>query len=87
MISIRTPTAVVYGLAMATKDSREVVIDATPEQILDVIADVESTPDWSPQYQKAEVLDRFDDPIVIKGFSWMPSFGSCLLYTSPSPRD
>ena len=60
-ISIRTPTAVVYGLAMATKDSREVVIDATPEQILDVIADVESTPDWSPQYQKAEVLDRFDN--------------------------
>lgn len=61
MISIRTPTAVVYGLAMATKDSREVVIDATPEQILDVIADVESTPDWSPQYQKAEVLERFDN--------------------------
>ncbi len=46
---------------MATKDSREVVIEATPEQILDVIADVEATPDWSPQYQKAEVLDRFDN--------------------------
>lgn len=46
---------------MATKDSREVVIDATPEQILDVIADVEATPTWSPQYQKAEVLERFDN--------------------------
>ncbi|TRW85574.1 SRPBCC family protein [Mycolicibacterium sp. 018/SC-01/001] len=46
---------------MATKDSREVVIEATPEQILDVIADVEATPTWSPQYEKAEVLERFDD--------------------------
>ena len=46
---------------MATKDSREVVIEATPEQILDVIADVEATPTWSPQYQKAEVLDRYDN--------------------------
>ena len=51
----------VYGLAMATKDSREVVIEASPQQILDVIADVEATPSWSPQYQKAEVLDRYDD--------------------------
>lgn len=46
---------------MATRDTREVVIDATPEQILDVIADVEATPSWSPQYQQAEVLERFDD--------------------------
>ncbi len=53
--------AVVYGLAMATKDSREVVIEATPEQILDVIADVEATPSWSPQYQRAEILERFAD--------------------------
>ena len=30
---------------MATSDSREVVIEATPEEILDVIADVEATPD------------------------------------------
>lgn len=46
---------------MAVKDSREVVIEATPEEILDVIADVESTPTWSPQYQSAEVLDAYDD--------------------------
>jgi ribosome-associated toxin RatA of RatAB toxin-antitoxin module len=50
-----------YGDAMAVKDSREVVVEATPDQIFAVIADVESTPDWSPQYQKAEVLDRYDD--------------------------
>jgi ribosome-associated toxin RatA of RatAB toxin-antitoxin module len=46
---------------MATSDSREVVIEATPEEIIDVIADVESTPTWSPQYQRAEILDTYPD--------------------------
>ncbi|MGY4648453.1 SRPBCC family protein [Mycobacterium sp. URHB0021] len=46
---------------MATSDSREVVIEASPDEILDVIADVESTPSWSSQYQSAEVLDSYDD--------------------------
>jgi len=43
---------------MATSVSRDVVIEASPEEILAVVADVESTPTWSPQYQKAEVVDR-----------------------------
>jgi ribosome-associated toxin RatA of RatAB toxin-antitoxin module len=46
---------------MATSDSREVVIEASPEEILDVIADVESTPTWSPQYQSCEILDSYDN--------------------------
>lgn len=46
---------------MAVNDSREVVIEATPEEILAVIADVESAPSWSPQYQKAEILETYDD--------------------------
>jgi ribosome-associated toxin RatA of RatAB toxin-antitoxin module len=46
---------------MATSDSREVTIEATPEEILDVIADVESTPTWSPQYQSAEILESYDN--------------------------
>ncbi|MDT5362076.1 MAG: hypothetical protein QOC69_3838 [Mycobacterium sp.] len=46
---------------MATSDSREVVIEASPEEILDIIADVEATPDWSPQYQRAEILEMGDD--------------------------
>ena len=46
---------------MATSDSREVVNEASPEEILDVIADVESTPTWSPQYQSAEVLEAYDN--------------------------
>ncbi|BBZ68661.1 cyclase [Mycolicibacterium insubricum] len=46
---------------MAVSDSREVLIEATPAEILDVIADIENTPQWSPQYQKAEVLTSYDD--------------------------
>lgn len=46
---------------MAVKDSREVTIEASPEEILDVLADVASVPSWSPQYQKSEVLDSYDD--------------------------
>jgi ribosome-associated toxin RatA of RatAB toxin-antitoxin module len=46
---------------MAASDSREVVIEATPEEILDVIADVRNAPTWSPQYQSAEVLDTYED--------------------------
>ncbi|MGB3482111.1 MAG: SRPBCC family protein [Mycobacterium sp.] len=46
---------------MAVNDSREVTIEATPAEILDVIADVENTPSWSPQFQSAEVLDTHDD--------------------------
>jgi ribosome-associated toxin RatA of RatAB toxin-antitoxin module len=46
---------------MAVSDSREVVIEASPSEILDVIADVESTPDWSSQYQSAEILETYDD--------------------------
>lgn len=46
---------------MAVSDSREVVIEATPEEILDVIADVESAHTWSPQYQSAEVLETYRD--------------------------
>ncbi|TPG23999.1 SRPBCC family protein [Mycolicibacterium hodleri] len=42
---------------MATSDSREVVIDATPEEILAVIADVQTAPEWSSQHQGAEILE------------------------------
>lgn len=52
---------VIYSHAMAVSDSREVVIEASPEEIIDVIADVESTPSWSPQYQRGEILDTYDD--------------------------
>lgn len=46
---------------MATSDSRDVLIDAPVAEILDVIADVENTPTWSPQYLKSEILERHPD--------------------------
>ena len=46
---------------MAVKESREVVIEASPEEILDVVADVEAMPEWSSIHQSAEVLERYAD--------------------------
>jgi len=46
---------------MAVNESREVTIEATPKEILDVLADTPSTPQWSPQYQNCEVLETYDD--------------------------
>ena len=51
----------VYGRAMAVSASHEVTIEATPEEIMDVIADLAQTPVWSPQYTKAEVLDTYEN--------------------------
>jgi uncharacterized membrane protein len=47
--------------AMAIKESRDIVIEATPEDILDVIADFEAMPEWSDPHQSAEVLETGDD--------------------------
>ncbi|QLL05235.1 SRPBCC family protein [Mycobacterium vicinigordonae] len=43
---------------MAVTESREVVIDATPEEILGVLFDLESLPEWSPAHRKIEILER-----------------------------
>ena len=45
---------------MAVSDSREVVIEATPDEIMDVLFDLESLPEWSSAHQKVEVLERDD---------------------------
>lgn len=43
---------------MAINETREVVIEASPEEILDVIADLDSVTEWSPPHQSVEVLER-----------------------------
>jgi ribosome-associated toxin RatA of RatAB toxin-antitoxin module len=43
---------------MAISETREVVIEASPEEILDVIADFESMTEWSPPHQSVEILER-----------------------------
>ena len=45
---------------MAVSVSREVVIEATPDEIMDVLFDLESLPEWSSVHQKVEVLERDD---------------------------
>ena len=46
---------------MAVRTSREIVIEAPPEAIMDALADVEALLSDTPAYRRAEVLDRFDD--------------------------
>ncbi|OBG91234.1 cyclase [Mycobacterium sp. E136] len=45
---------------MAVTETREVVIEATPQEILDVLTDLESLTEWSSAHQKVEVLERDD---------------------------
>lgn len=46
---------------MTVRASREVVFDASPEVILDALADIEHVPSWSPLHKHTEVLDRHPD--------------------------
>ncbi|OBG18728.1 SRPBCC family protein [Mycobacterium sp. 852002-51057_SCH5723018] len=43
---------------MAITDSREVVIEATPDEIMDVLFDLESLTEWSSFHKKIEILER-----------------------------
>jgi len=40
---------------MAVTESREIVIAATPDEIMDVLFDLESLTEWSPAHQRIEV--------------------------------
>jgi hypothetical protein len=46
---------------VAVQASREVVIDAPPEVILEALADVVSVPTWSSVHKRAEVIDSYPD--------------------------
>jgi ribosome-associated toxin RatA of RatAB toxin-antitoxin module len=46
---------------MAITDSREVVIDATPDEVMDVLFDIESLTEWSSFHKKVEILERDED--------------------------
>lgn len=43
--------------AMTVTETREVIIEASPEQILEVIADIEALPDWSSAHQSVELIE------------------------------
>jgi uncharacterized membrane protein len=46
---------------MPVSDTREIVIEATPEEILDVLYDLEKLPEWFPTTKSVEVLERDDE--------------------------
>ncbi len=46
---------------MAVTADKEVDIEADAAAVLEVLADVEGIPSWSPVHKKVEVVDRFDD--------------------------
>ena len=43
---------------MAVTETREVVIEATPDEIMAVLFDLESLTQWSSAHQKVEILER-----------------------------
>ncbi|MGV0907993.1 SRPBCC family protein [Mycobacterium novum] len=46
---------------MAVRASREIVIDAPPEKILDALANVADLVSWSPVHKRVEILDTYED--------------------------
>jgi uncharacterized protein YndB with AHSA1/START domain len=46
---------------MAVRASREIVIEAPPEAIMDALADVDALPSYSSVHKRVEVVDRYDD--------------------------
>ncbi len=46
---------------MAITERREIVIEATPDEILAVLYDLEALTEWSSAHQEVEVLDRDEE--------------------------
>jgi len=44
-------------ISVADKTAQTIYIDADPSTVLDVIADIDSYPDWVAEYHEAEVLE------------------------------
>jgi uncharacterized protein YndB with AHSA1/START domain len=48
-------------VVVAVQASREIVIDAPPEAIMEALADICAVPSWSPVHKRAEVIDTYPD--------------------------
>ncbi|ARG92187.1 SRPBCC family protein [Mycobacterium kansasii] len=46
---------------MAVKASREIIIDAPPEVVMEALADVSVLTSWSPLHKRVEVIDYYPD--------------------------
>ena len=51
---------------MAITEGRDVTIEATSGEIMDVLVDLESLTEWSSAHQKVEVLERDDQGRPVK---------------------
>lgn len=49
---------------MADESTQSIVIDAPPQQIMNVIADFPSYPQWANAIKQTEVLESFDDGLA-----------------------
>lgn len=45
-------------MGMADESTQSIVVDAPPDQIMAVIADLESYPEWAKAVQSTEILER-----------------------------
>jgi hypothetical protein len=46
---------------MAVTESREITIEATPDEIMAVLYDLESLTEWSSAHQQVEILERDEE--------------------------
>jgi uncharacterized protein YndB with AHSA1/START domain len=58
---IRAPRTVASLFSVAVKASREFVVDAPPEVVMEALTDVALLSSWSPLHKQVEVIDRYSD--------------------------
>jgi uncharacterized protein YndB with AHSA1/START domain len=46
---------------VAVQASREIVIDAPPEVVMEALGDVGMLSEWSPMHKRLEIIDRYPD--------------------------
>ena len=75
-----------YRSGVAITETREVVIDARPDEIMDVLVDLESLTEWSSAHQKVEVLERDEHgrPSTSRQVVKVVGINDCRYWTTPS---
>ena len=72
------------------KHEEKRIINHTPQNLYNLVSDVKKYPEFLPWCLGARVKNllqnEFDADLII-GFKIYKEVYSCLLYTSPSPRD
>lgn len=56
--AVSTSGTAAIDIGMAITETREITIEATPDEIMAVLVDLESLTEWSSIHRKVEVLER-----------------------------